>query len=114
MVTFGQAEFDLSQYLGKVDTAVQLNLSNAKISQTFIEFNITIEEPEKMEKTVLFIFNAKNKENGVIEDDGEGEGPDTPATPATLGSQVSQISEQIDKPNEDEGEGFAESLFDNK
>lgn len=91
MVTFGQAEFDLSQYLGKVDTPVQLYLSNAKISQTFIDFNITIEEPTNMEKTVLFIFNAKNKENGVIDDDGEG--PETPVTPATLGSQVSQVSE---------------------
>ena len=51
-----------------------------------------------MEKTVLFIFNAKNKENGVIDDDGEG--PETPATPATLGSQV---SEKVDKPDDDEG-----------
>lgn len=32
--------------------------------------------PEKMEKTVLFIFNAKNKENGILEDeDGDPETP---------------------------------------
>jgi hypothetical protein len=53
-------------------------LSSPKISQSFIEFNITIEEPENMEKTVLFIFNAKNKENGAVDDEVEAEGPETP------------------------------------
>lgn len=74
-------------------------LGSPKISQSFIEFNITIEEPENMEKTVLFIFNAKNKENGAVDDEGEADGPETLIQ---LGSQVStnlnsQVSDQIEE-----------------
>ena len=83
MQVFGRAEFDLSQYMGKIDNNIQLYLNDPKITQSFIEFNITIEEPEKMEKTVLTIFNMKNAQNGEIEDEGEGDGPETPVNLAS-------------------------------
>ena len=45
---FGTIEFNMSEYLGKSNINVELELKNCLIPKTFLAFKITIQEHDKL------------------------------------------------------------------
>lgn len=61
----GQLEFNLGDYVDKIDHVTELPFTNTDISQSFVQFKLTVDKPDTMKE--LDTFKALVASQGNIE-----------------------------------------------